>query len=321
MDFWHKLKKPYFVLAPMEGVTDIVFREVVEKATRPDVFFTEFTNVSSFASEKGRPSAISRLEFTKKEQPIVAQIWGKKPEHFAITAQGVKNMKHKAIDINMGCPDRKVVRSGGGANLIRHPKLAAKIIAATKTADLPVSVKTRIGYSRIDEWRDWLTFLLEQDLSAITVHLRTKKEMSKVPAHFVLIPEILSLRDKLSPQTAIIINGDIKTRVSGEKLAKKFDIDGIMIGRGIFENPFCFEKKSKVHSQDEYLGLLKSHLDIFEKYVQKRTSDPSLKAPKFDPLKRFFKIYVRDFSDSSKIRAKMMRRKSVQEIREILEEL
>lgn len=305
----------------MEGVTDVVFREVVRRAARPDVFFTEFTNVSSFVSEKGRPSALQRLAFDKKEQPIVAQIWGKKPEHFEVTAQGVKALGYRAIDVNMGCPDRRVVRSGGGAHLIRHPKLAAKIIQATKSAGLPVSVKTRIGYSRIDEWRGWLEFLLEQDLQALTVHLRTKKEMSKVPAHFVLIPEILSLRDRLSPQTAIIINGDIKTRAEGAKLAKKFDIDGIMIGRGVFENPFCFEKKPKIHSKDEYLKLLKLHLDVFEKYIENHANDATFKPPKFDPLKRFFKIYVRDFPESSKIRAKMMRKKTISEIRDILEEL
>jgi tRNA-dihydrouridine synthase len=321
MNPYQKLKKPYVALAPMEGVTDIVFRAVVRKAARPDLFFTEFTNVSSFANEKGRHNAITRLEFHPEEQPIIAQIWGKNPDHFAITAQAVQKMGYNALDLNMGCPDRKVVHSGGGADLIRHPKLAERIIAAAQTAGLPTSVKTRIGYSKIDEWRDWLSFLLAQDLQALTVHLRTKKEMSKVPAHFVLIPEILSLRDKLSPATAIIINGDIKTRAEGEKLAKKFGIDGIMIGRGVFENPFCFEKKPKVHSTDEYLNLLRLHLDAFEAHIKQHEDELLFKTPKFDPLKRFFKIYVRDFPDSSKVRDRMMKAKNVAEVRAILEKI
>ena len=157
MDFWKKFKPGFTILAPMEGVTDIAFRQVVAKAARPDIFYTEFTNVNSYTSEKGRHNALERFRIEESEQPIVPQIWGTKPEMFVETAAALKEMDFSAIDINMGCPDRHVVATGGGSGLIRNPELARQIIRATKTAGLPVSVKTRLGYTRVDEWKEWLS--------------------------------------------------------------------------------------------------------------------------------------------------------------------
>lgn len=309
-DFWSKLPRPFFALAPMEAVTDIVFRQVVSKAVRPDVYFTEFTNVSSFASPMGQHSTRGRLEFLESEQPIVAQIWGSKPENFAITAEGLKEMGYQAIDINMGCPDKAVVKSGGGSALIRTPELAKEVIEATKKAGLPVSVKTRLGYSDVVEWGDWLGFLLQQDIAMLTVHLRTKKEMSKVEAHYELIPEIIELRNKVAKGTLLCINGDIKNREEGLALCEKYKgVDGIMIGRGVFSDPYCFEAEQREHSKSELLDLLRYHLDIFDQHPGR----------KFDPLKRFFKIYVRDFAGASELRERLMNCKSTMEVREVLE--
>lgn len=308
MDFWSKLPKPFIALAPMEGVTDVVFRHVVAKAARPDVFFTEFTNAASFASEKGNMNARMRLEFTPDEQPIVAQIWGRNPTDFETTAQGLVGMGYGAIDINMGCPDKNVVRTGGGSDLIRHPRLAADIIAVTKRAGLPVSVKTRLGYSELEEWQDWITFLLRQGISCLTVHLRTKKEMSKVEAHYELIPELMRIRDEAAPNTLLMINGDVKDALDATKMVEQFDVDGVMIGRGIFQNPYCFERKPRAHGKDDLIRLLLFHLDEHDRYPDR----------KFDPLKRFFKVYVRDFSGASEIREKLMHTESSEEVRAIL---
>lgn len=294
-------------MAPMEGVTDIVFRQVVMKAGRPDVYFTEFTNVNSYVSEAGRPNALERFRYLDNERPIVAQIWGTKPEFFAITADGLRDMGYGAVDINMGCPDKHVVANGGGSALIRTPELAVEIIAATKKAGLPVSVKTRLGYSKAEEWKDWLTLLLQQDIAALTVHLRTKKEMSKVEAHSELVPEIVALRNEIAPQTKLIINGDIMTPTDGQKYID-MGADGIMIGRGVFANPFCFEKEPIEHTKEELVELLKYHLDLFDEY----------KLMTFDPLKRFFKIYISGFYGASEVREKLMACKSTDEVREIL---
>ena len=229
----------------MEAVTDVVFRHVVARAARPDVFFTEFTNTNSYCSPKGQHSTRGRLAFTADEQPIIAHIWGDVPEYFAEMARGMRELGFSGIDINMGCPAPNVAPKGCGSGLIRRPDVAAAIIAAAKEGGLPVSVKTRLGYTSLDEWKPWLTHILQQDIANLSIHLRTKKEMSKVDAHFELIPEIKKLRDEIAPQTTLTINGDIRDRAHGMELVEKYGVDGVMIGRGIFHNPFAFEHEAR----------------------------------------------------------------------------
>jgi tRNA-dihydrouridine synthase len=312
MNFWQELPRPFFILAPMEAVTDVVFRHVIAHAARPDVFFTEFTNASSYCSPKGIHSTRGRLAFTEDEQPMVAQIWGNKPAEFAQMAKDLKKMRYKGIDINMGCPDMSVVKAGAGSGLIRTPELAAELIAAAKTAGLPVSVKTRLGHSSIDEWREWLTHILKQDVVNLTIHLRTRKEMSKVDAHHELIPEIKKLRDVIAPQTLLTINGDIRDRIHGLELAKEYGIDGVMIGRGIFTNPYAFKYETSAHNRQELLDLLRLHLELFDKYSNE------LEPRRFEPLKRFFKIYIRDFPGASELREKLMHTKNTNEVRALI---
>lgn len=311
-NFWLDLPKPFFILAPMEAVTDVVFRHVVAEAARPDIFFTEFTNAASFASEKGIHSTRGRLAFTPDENPMVAQIWGNNPDNFAFMARGLAGMGYKGIDINMGCPDKAVVKQGSGSGLIGCTAESAALIAAAKEGGLPVSVKTRLGSTRIDEWKPWLTHLLEQDIVNLTIHLRTRKEMSKVPAHFELIPEIKALRDEIAPGTLLTINGDIRDRAHGEELVEKYGVDGVMIGRGIFHNPFAFETTPTEHSREELLGLLRLQLDLHDKY------SAELEPRRFDPLKRFFKIYVREFEGAAELRDQLMHTKSTDEVRALL---
>ncbi len=310
MSFWDQFKPGFTCLAPMEGVTDIAFRQVVAKAARPDVFFTEFTNVNSYTSEKGRHNALERLRYESYEKPIVAQIWGKTPEFFADTATALKDLGYEAVDINMGCPDRHVVATGGGSGLIRTPELAKEVIRATQSAGFSTSVKTRLGYTSVDEWRAWLANILEEQPEALTVHFRTKKEMSKVEAHYELIPEVKQLRDEISPKTKFIVNGDIKSAAEAEKFVK-MGADGIMIGRGVFANPFCFEEEPKEHIRTELINLMQTHLDLYEKYELKP----------YDPLKRFFKIYINNFPGASEIREQLMNTKTISEAREIISKI
>ena len=307
--FWHDLPHPFFILAPMEAVTDVVFRRVVREAAAPDLFFTEFTNATGWV-HAGEKAIRGRLLKTDDENPIVAQIWGGEVSDMARLAAHCRELGYDGIDINMGCPAKSAVKSGGSA-LIRNPQLAAEAIAAAKTAGLPVSIKTRLGYTNIDEWRDWLTHIFKQDIINLTIHLRTKKEMSKVPAHYELIPEIKELRDEIAPQTLLTINGDIQDRVHGEELIREYGVDGVMIGRGIFHNPFAFEKEPRKHSKEELLALLTRQLDLYDEY------QPQLQRP-FETLKRFFKIYVRDFPDASELRDKLMHTKNTDEVRLIL---
>ncbi|GAM15737.1 tRNA dihydrouridine synthase [Mesobacillus selenatarsenatis] len=312
-NFWRDLPRPFFILAPMEEVTDVVFRHVVSEAARPDVFFTEFTNSESYCHPDGIKSVRGRLTFTEDEQPIVAHIWGDKPENFRQMSIGMAEMGFKGLDINMGCPVPNVVQNGKGSGLIRRPDVAAELIQAAKAGGLPVSVKTRIGFSEVDEWKRWLKHILEQDVANLSIHLRTRDEMSKVPAHWELIPEIKKLRDEVAPDTLLTINGDIPDRQTGLKLVDQYGVDGVMIGRGIFHNPFAFEKERKEHSSDELLDLLSLHMDLHDKYSH-------LELRPFTALHRFFKIYVKGFPGASGLRNQLMNTKSTDEVRELLEQ-
>lgn len=311
-NFWRELPKPFFILAPMEDVTDVVFRHVVKEAASPDVFFTEFTNTESYCHPEGIFSVRGRLTFTEDEQPIVAHIWGDKPDHFREMSIGMAKMGFKGVDLNMGCPVPNVTGSGKGSGLIRRPEVAAEIIQAAKAGGLPVSVKTRLGYTSIDEWREWLTHILEQDIANLSIHLRTRKEMSKADAHWELIPEIKKLRDEIAPDTLLTINGDIPDRQTGLELVEKYGVDGVMIGRGIFKNPFAFEKEPKDHSPEELLNLMRLHLDLFDKYTENEPKS-------FKPLRRFFKIYVREFRGSSELRHELMSTETTDEVRALLD--
>jgi len=324
-NFWQDLPKPFFVLAPMEQVTDVIFRHVIKKAGPPDVFYTEFANATGWvhAGDKGIGG---RLIKTSDEQPLVAQIWGGQPGDLEQFAKHCANLGFDGIDINMGCPAKSAVKSGGSA-LIRQPELAASAIAAAKKSGLPVSVKTRLGYSKIDEWSDWLTHILQQDIVALTIHLRTKKEMSKVPAHHELIPEIKKIRDLIAPETLLIINGDIRDRTHGIELYDQYGVDGIMIGRGIFTNPFAFAptvadnsewlktEGSQASSRKQALiELLLYHLNLYDQFAE-QTKRP------YETLKRFFKIYIRDFDGASEIREQLMHTTSTNEARQIINHL
>ncbi len=315
--FWHELPRPFFVLAPMEAVTDVVFRHVIARAGAPDVVYTEFANATGWVHAGDRAIA-GRLIREDNEHPIVAQIWGGEPGDMEQFAQHCATLGYDGIDINMGCPAKSAVKSGGSA-LIRKPDVAIAAIQVAKAAGLPVSVKTRLGYTHVEEWRDWLTTLLRQDLAALTIHLRTKREMSKVPAHHELIPDIRALRDQIAPDTLLIINGDIRNRAHGLELCERYRVDGAMIGRGIFADPFAF-RAGKPHSDDDGSGeqrkialidLLHYHLELFDHY-QPRTGRP------YETLKRFYKIYIRDFDGASEVRDQLMHSTSTDEARQII---
>ena len=320
--FWDNLPQPFFILAPMEAVTDVVFRHVVKQAGAPDVFFTEFANATGWV-HAGDKAIAGRLVKTDDEHPLVAQIWGGEPGDMEQFAAHCAGLGFDGIDINMGCPAKSAIKSGGAA-LIRRPDVAVAAIAAAKTAGLPVSVKTRLGYTYVDEWREWLTTILQQDIVNLTIHLRTKKEMSKVPAHYELIDDIIKLRDDIAPQTLLTINGDIRDRTHGEELFRAHPgLNGIMIGRGIFSDPFCFrravelspveeaEDRLAAHRKTELIALLYYHLDLFDHYQS------TLGRP-YETLKGFFKIYIRDFDGAKELRDQLMHTKTTDEVRSIL---
>lgn len=313
--FWQDLtknKKPFFALAPMEQAADTIFRRVIATVGKPDVFFTEFTNVEGLFSQ-GVSKVERRLNFTKDENPIIAQIWGLNPEFYFKAAKLMEERGFAGVDINMGCPDKSVTSKGCCSALINNKELAKEIIQATKEGckDIPVSVKTRIGFSRI-QTEEWIGFLLEQDIAALTVHGRTRKEMSKVPNHWDEIEKAVQLRNKLNRNTVIIGNGDVKSVKDGKEKAEQYGLDGIMIGRGVFENAWVFNENvdQTTISFAKRLELLNLHLNLYE-------DEHGEKLP-YQTLKKYYKIYIRDFDGASEMRAKMMETKNLEEIKDFL---
>lgn len=308
MNFWEKLQKPIMALAPMDGVTDSVFRQIVVSVGRPDVLFTEFVPVDALLS-KGKERAIQGLKFTEIERPIVAQIWGTDPEKFFEVASLLHKLGFDGIDINMGCPIRDVIKHGACSALIKNPKLAKDIINATiKGANrLPVSVKTRIGFDQI-ETEKWVSALLQTPIAALVLHLRTAQEMSKVPSHWEEIEKVIKIKNDLKSKTLVIGNGDIKTLKEARDKCKKYGIDGVMIGRGIFENVYLFNENidpAKVIPKQK-IALLLKHLELFKKTYGE--------GKHFELMKKFVKCYVNNFNRATKIREKLMRTESLDEL-------
>jgi nifR3 family TIM-barrel protein len=308
VNFWEKIrnKDTFFCLAPMINVTDTVFRQIIAKYSRhgesnggPAIFWTEFVSADGIASEEGRENVLRLLKFSKKEKPILAQIFGSNPEKVKIACEIISKLGFDGIDINMGCPDKDVIKQGSGVALIQNPKLAREIIRATKEGapNLPISVKTRIGFNTV-EYKSWLPELLKEDFSALTIHLRTKKEMSDVPAHWELAQDIVKTVRAINKNIILIANGDVATLEDGKEKAKKSGFDGIMIGRGIFGNPWLFDiKRKESPTIDEKLKVLMEHTKLYVKLLPYRN---------FANMKKHFKAYVNGFDGAKELRVKLM---------------
>lgn len=308
--FWKRLKVPFTALAPMDGVTDFVFRQIITQIGKPNVLFTEFTSVEGLMSE-GRKRVEQNLLFKENEQPLIAQIWGIKPENFYESAKYIKKLGFSGIDINMGCPQKAIIKNGACSALIKNQSLASEIIKATKegAGSLPVSVKTRIGFEK-ENIEEWIGFLLKQNLSALTVHLHTAAELSKGDAHWELMPGILEMREEYAPQTIIIGNGGIVSLKEVYDKYKEYGCEGFMIGRGVFGNPWIFNGSKKIQdiSVVERLDTFLAHIDLYEKTWGNNKN--------FENLKKFCKVYINNFPEAAKYREKIMEAKSITELKQ-----
>lgn len=319
MIFWNKFKKPIFALAPMANVTDASFRRIIAKYGRPDVMWTEFVSVEGLLSA-GKEKLLMDFWYGESERPIVAQIFGGKPEQFYEVAKLIVSLGFDGIDINMGCPDKGVEKSGGGAAMIKNPKLAREIIRETKrgVADagsfIPVSVKTRLGYNK-DELETWLPALLEAEPAAITLHARTRKEMSFVPARWERVARAVEIAK--GSGVLILGNGDVKDLDDARQKVKETGVDGVMLGRAIFGNPFLF-------SYDNYSQILKNigidkRLEVAVEHTKLFVEMFGDRKP-FDLMKKHFKAYVNGFDGAKELRVKMMEAKTAEEIEKIVNE-
>ncbi len=301
--FWGKLKKPIMVLAPMANVTDCAFRRLIAKYGKPDVMWTEFVSCDGLMS-KGREHLMIDFKYDESERPIVAQIFGSRADNFFKTAQLIKELGFDGIDINMGCPDRNVEKQGAGACMIKNPELAKEVILATIAGapDLPVSVKTRIGYSK-NTLAEWLPVLLSTNVAAITIHARTRKEMSLVPARWEHIKEAVEIRNTIqtgADKTLILGNGDVKDLADAYQKVEETGCDGAMIGRGIFGNPWLFNKDliGKEITVEQKLKVMIEHTYLFEKLLTGHKD--------FNIMKKHYKAYVNGFDKAKELRIELM---------------
>jgi tRNA-dihydrouridine synthase len=325
---YQDLPKPFFILAPMDDVTDTVFRQIVASTAAPDLFFTEFVNVDGLQSP-GRAKLLKKLRFVESEKGLVAQLWGLRPENFQAVADQIASgelarelglpdgCNFVGIDLNMGCPAKSEVQNGACSALIRpeNRELAGEIIKATQegaAGRLPVSVKTRVGFNEVD--MSWFEFLFGHNLAMLTVHGRTRKEMSKVPARWELIGEVVKLRDQLAPGTLLVGNGDVENRVHGEQLAAQYGLDGIMIGRGIFHDPYAFAAETpwEDKTREQRIALYQAQVDLFARtWVQ---GERNIKT-----LNRFCKIYVNNFDGAKELREQLMAAETTDRLLELLQ--
>lgn len=319
------LPRPFFCLAPMDEVTDTVFRQMVASCAAPDIFFTEFVNVDGLMHPEGRKQLLKKLRFVPSEGKVIVQLWGLKPENFRTVAEQIADgtiarelglpdgVNFMGVDLNMGCPAKSEVKAGTCSALIKRENwpLAKEIIEATKEgldARLPLSVKTRVGFSDVD--MKWIQFLLEQGIDMLTVHGRTRKQMSKVPADWTLIGQARELRDKLGSKTLIVGNGDVLSRAQGEELAHRYKLDGIMIGRGVFHDPYVFAKNSTWSdaSREERIALFRRHVELFASIWQGNERAVVT-------LNKFCKVYIQSFDGAKELREKLMVCRSTEELR------
>ncbi|MCC7304229.1 tRNA-dihydrouridine synthase [bacterium] len=322
-NFWGKFRtksitsgRAFTVLAPMEDVTDTVFRQLMVEQGRPDILMTEFTNCDGLAS-RGREHVIHRLAFTPNQHIIVAQIWGKNLETYVKAVPLLIEMGFDGIDINMGCPVSKVVANGAGSGLIKNPTLASEIIHAVREGiqsshrrNVGLSVKTRIGFNTVQP--EWVEHLLSQPIDALTLHLRTRKEMSKVPAHWEHMNEYVAMRDQINSTISLIGNGDITTKEQLATYREAYGIDGLMVGRGIFDNMWLFnpDKDGSTASKKERIALIMQHIELFIKTWGKSKN--------FEMIKKYFKIYLKNFDGAAQLRNDLITLRSPEEMLEVL---
>ena len=326
-NFWGKFNKPIICLAPMADVTDCAFRQIIAKYGKPDIFWTEFVSADGLAHRDAREKLLIDLKYSENERPIIAQIFGGKPENIKIAASLCKELGFDGIDINMGCPDRSIEKQCAGAAMMKDPKLAAEVIRAAREGGesagrrMPISVKTRLGYNKID--LDWIRELLKENLSALTLHLRTRKEMSDVPAHWELMKRIVEIRDEMKVKTLILGNGDVLNLEEAKQKIKETGCDGVMLGRAIFGNPWLFSEcqrdsltgdsmsKSPFDiTVREKLTVLVEHTKLFEKMLGKHKN--------FAVMKKHYKAYVNGFDGAKELRMKLMETSNAREVERIV---
>lgn len=316
-NFWQNLPKPLLVAAPLANVTDAPFRKHLLQYSRPSVLWTEFVSADGLCHPKGREALLADLSFENMEHPIVAQLFTSNPEKMQSAAKLVAELGFDGVDINMGCPDKNIMKQGAGASCMKDPANARALIRAAKAGvdeagkNIPVSVKTRLGFNE-DSLETWLSELLAEEPAVITIHARTKKELSQVPARWERIKRAVEIRNALQSQTLIIGNGDVKDMEDAHHKITETGADGVMFGRALLGNPWLFDQTKGAVTVEEKLDASLRHTKMFLEFWQERKS--------FELMKKFYRAYINNFPLAKELRAEMMSKKNFVEIQETVEQ-
>lgn len=356
MNFWQQLPTPFIAVAPMADVTDAPFRRLLAKYSAhtradgsvggPDVMWTEFVSADGLmrATPEGKEKLMADLIYTEEERPIVAQLFSSTEAHMEAAAALCLELGFDGVDINMGCPDRSIEKQGCGAAMIKTPETAQAIIRAAKRGarhgekeGIPVSVKTRVGYNT-EAIDTWIPALLAETPAALTIHARTRKELSKVPADWTRIERVVQLRDALSPDTKVIGNGDVLSREDALAKLAATGADGAMVGRALFGNPWFFHPIKRLPTRltalpthgvnrdtimttdtsdarfvyvtlEERLRVLLEHTELFVEILPFKN---------FAIMKKHYKAYVSGFPGAAELRGRLMEAPDVQTVRDIV---
>ncbi len=318
MGFWDELPKGAKILAPMADVTDSAFRKIIAKYSRtgepgggPDAFYTEFVSADGLASDIGRPRLMHNFRYSEKERPIIAQIFSSTPEHMERAARLAVELGFDGVDINMGCPENNICKQGAGSAMIRTPEIAQEVIRATirgAQGKIPVSVKTRVGWTK-NEIDTWIPAILECNVAAIILHGRTRKVMSTIPANWDWISDAARIVHESGKPTKIYGNGDVVTLAQANEYSEKYGVDGVVIGRGIFGNPWLFDTtRTEEPSIQEKFSVLLEHTRIFLEELGEHKN--------FAVMKKHYKAYVNGFDGAKELRVKLMESETYEEIEE-----
>lgn len=337
--FWAPLTRPIIGLAPMDGVTDASFRHMACTYGKPDVVFTEFTNVEGLA--RGATVMLRAFWYEEAERPVVAQVFGVEAESFYKAAVMLASLGFDGIDINMGCPVNTVAKQGSGAGLIRTPALAREIVRACQKGArdwangitleaagvhpdvvtacvamrvrpldamerrlLPISVKTRIGYDR-PVTEEWMKHLLAVEPAAISLHGRTLKQLYSGAADW---EEIARAATIVGPSPTLLLgNGDVKTLEDArDRVAATPGLDGVLIGRAALGNPWFFSDHSPTPDELKHAAI--EHARYLE------TTFPE---QPFDTIRKHLAWYCHAFPGARHLRGRLMQAKTADEVEAI----
>lgn len=314
-NFWQELPKPFFVLAPLANVTDAAFRRVIAKYGKPDVIWTEFVAADGLvrATPEGKAKLMRDLVYTEAERPIVAQLFTSNPAHMEAAARLCQELGFDGVDINMGCPDKSIEKQGAGAKLITTPDVAREVIRAAKRGapNIPISVKTRLGYNK-DILEEWLPIVLSEEPAVLTLHARTRKEMSKVDAHWDRVKRAVEIRNELGSKTLMVGNGDAKNIADARAKAQESGAEGVMLGRAIFGTPWLFAETHTPPSLEQRLHIAVEHTKLYEELLGDIKN--------FALMKKHFKAYVEGFDGAKELRAKLMETTNAAEVEKLVED-